>query len=216
MSTPMRCMAALLAVAFGFAGCARHAAQPSGTVLVAMADNSFSPSIVRVPVGGSVVFMNAGRSAHNAVAIDRSWSTERTFGNISIPPEQMTEIVFPTQGVYRFYCTFHGTPDGKAGMVGVIVVGDVQYTPPAGVRGVLAVVDQPSGVTRQVPAQYPNIQTAVDAADPGDLILVDKGVYAESVFVTTPSITIRGVDRNAVVLDGQSSLGTGIMVAATC
>ena len=214
MSTPMRCMAALLAVAFGFAGCARHAAQPSGTVLVAMADNSFSPSIVRVPVGGSVVFMNAGRSAHNAVAIDRSWSTERTFGNISIPPEQMTEIVFPTQGVYRFYCTFHGTPDGKAGMVGVIVVGDVQYTPPAGVRGVLAVVDHPSGVTRQVPAQYPNIQTAVDAADPGDLILVDKGVYAESVFVTTPSITIRGVDRNAVVLDGQSSLGTGIMVAA--
>ena len=60
--------------------------------------------------------------AQNAVTAGGSpmyWSTERTFGNISIPPEQMTEIVFPTQGVYRFYCTFHGTPDGKAGMVGV-------------------------------------------------------------------------------------------------
>jgi len=214
MGRAMRCVAALLALTSAIAGCARHTAQPSGTVLIAMADNAFSPSIVRIPVGGSVVFHNAGRNVHNAVAIDNSWSTERSFGNISIPPEEMTEVVFPTAGVYRFYCTFHGTPDGKAGMVGVVVVGDVQYTPPAGNRGVLAVVDRPSGVTRHVPAEYPSIQSAVDAADPGDLVLADKGVYAESVFVTTPSITIRGVDRNEVVLDGQFSLGTGIMVAA--
>src|SRR5262249_19272755 len=155
-----------------------------------------------------------GRNAHNAIAIDKSWSSEKTFGNIAIPPEEMTEIVFPKSGVYHFYCTFHGTPDGKAGMVGVVVVGDVQYTPPAGDRGVLAVVDQPSGVTRHVPADYPNIQTAVDAAAPGDLVLVDKGIYVEAVFVTTPSITIRGVDRNDVILDGKFSLGTGIMVGA--
>jgi hypothetical protein len=32
--------------------------------------------------------------------------------------------------------------------------------------------------------------------------------------VTTPSITIRGVDRNSVILDGQFSLGTGIIVGA--
>jgi len=196
------------------AGCAKHQAQPTGTVLVAMADNSYSPSIVHVPVGGSVLFHNAGRSVHNAVAIDRAWSTERTYGNLSIPPEGMTEVVFRTPGVYHYYCTFHGTPDGKAGMVGVVVVGDVQYTPPAGNRGVLAVVDRPSGVTRRVPAEYPNIQSAVDAANPGDLILVDKGVYVENVSVTTPSVTIRGVERNAVVLDGKFTLGTGIMVAA--
>ena len=214
MLTAMRCIAALLAATLVIAGCARHGTQPAGTVLVAMADNAFSPSVVRVPVGGSVVFHNAGRSAHNAIAIDNSWSTERTFGNLSIPPEQMTEVVFPNPGVYRFYCTFHGTPDGKAGMVGVIVVGDVQYTPPAGDRGVLPVVDRPSGVTRHVPVEYPNIQTAVDAANPGDLIIVDKGVYAESVFVTTPSITIRGVDRNEVILDGQFALGSGMVVAA--
>jgi len=194
--------------------CAKHTVQPSGTVLVAMADNSFTPSIVRVPVGGSVVFHNAGRNAHNAVSIDKTWSTEKTFGNISIPPEQMTEVVFPTAGVYHFYCTFHGTPDGKAGMVGVIVVGDIQYTPAAGDRGVLAVVDKPSGVTRHVPQDYPTIQTAVDAANPGDLVLIEKGVYTESVFVTTPAITIRGTDRNEVILDGGFGLGTGIMVGA--
>jgi plastocyanin len=204
----------ILLTALLLAACARHEARPSGTVLVAMADNTFTPNIVRIPVGGSVVFHNAGRSAHNAIAVDRSWSSEKTFGNISIPPEQMTEMVFPKAGVYPFYCTFHGTPDGRAGMVGVVVVGDVQYTPPAGNRGVLSVTDKPTGVTRHVPADYPDIQTAVDAANPGDLVLVDKGIYIESVSVTTPSITIRGADRNQVILDGKFVLGTGIMVGA--
>jgi len=45
-----------------------------------------------------------------------------------------------------------------------------------------------------------------------DLVLIDKGQYTEAVFVTTPSITLRGVDRNAVILDGKFELGTGIMV----
>lgn len=195
-------------------GCSKSEKQPSGTVLVAMADNSFSPSIVHVPVGGSVLFHNAGRSAHNAVSIEKAWSTEHTFGNISMPPESMTEIVFPKEGVYHFYCTFHGTPDGKAGMVGVIVVGDVQYTPATGNRGVLATVERSTGVTRHVPKDYPDVQSAVDAATPGDLVLVDPGTYVESIFVTTPSITIRGVNRNSVILDGKFTLGTGIMVGA--
>jgi plastocyanin len=213
MRASLRLLRCLLVVTVSFYGCAKQA-QPSGTVLIAMADNSFSPSIVRVPAGGSVLFHNAGRNAHNAMSIDHSWSTEKTFGKIGIPPEGMTEVVFPTPGVYRFYCTFHGTPDGKAGMVGVIVVGDVQYTPPSGDRGVLAVVDKASGVTRRVPSDYRNIQSAVDAANPGDLVLLDKGIYVESVYVTTPSVTIRGVDRNAVILDGKFALGTGIMVGA--
>lgn len=34
-----------------------------------------------------------------------------------------------------------------------------------------------SGNTRGVPADYPTIQAAVDAADPGDLILIDRGIY---------------------------------------
>lgn len=210
-----RCLMALVIMGVvPLAGCDRQEAKPSGTVLVAMADNTYSPSIVRVPEGGSIVFHNAGRNPHNAIAVDKSWSTEATFGNIEMGPGTMTEIVFPKQGVYPFYCSYHATPDGKAGMVGVVLVGDVEYTPSSAGREGLKPVEQPTGVVRHVPKDYPDIQTAVDAANPGDLVLVEKGVYNEEVFVTTPGVTIRGVDRNAVILDGHFEFGNGIMVGA--
>jgi plastocyanin len=205
-------MIAVLGVAAALVGCGKPEAKPTGTVLVSMADNSFSPAIVRVPVGGSIVFMNVGRSDHNVFAVDKSWSSEKSFGNLTLKPGEMTEIVLDHEGVYPFYCSFHATPDGKVGMIGVAVVGDIQYTPPSGTRGILPTVENPTGVTRRVPQEYPTIQNGVDAANPGDLVLIDKGEYNEAVFVTTPSVTLRGVDRNAVILDGKFELGTGIMV----
>jgi plastocyanin len=203
--------AGALCLAAGLVSCGKPEPKPTGTVLVSMADNSYSPAIIRVPTGGSIVFINAGRNDHNAIAVDKSWSSEKTFGNIKMRPEDMSEIVLDKEGVYPFYCSFHATPDGKAGMVGVVVVGNVEYTPP-GARGVLAAVEAPTGVTRRVPQDYPTIQNGVDAANPGDLVLIEKGEYNEAVFITTPSIILRGVDRNAVILDGKFELGTGVMI----
>jgi hypothetical protein len=56
--------------------------------------------------------------------------------------------------------------------------------------------------TRNVPADYPTIQAAVDAAEPGDLVLIDEGVYEEAVVVQTENLVIRGTDRNKVIVDG--------------
>jgi hypothetical protein len=72
-----------------------------------------------------------------------------------------------------------------------------------------------SGVTRSVPTDYPTIQAAVDAAEPGDLILLDRGVYRESVDVGTPGLTIRGVDRDEVIIDGEFERANGIQVLFT-
>lgn len=62
---------------------------------------------------------------------------------------------------------------------------------------------------------YPSIQAAVDAAQPGDWILVWPGDYREhgrndlahpaGVLITTPGIFVRGMDRNLVVVDGTKS-----------
>jgi len=63
-----------------------------------------------------------------------------------------------------------------------------------------------------VPQDYPTIQAAVDAAGPGDLILIDRGTYREEVRVTTPGLTLRGVDRNEVVIDGEFQRPNGVSV----
>lgn len=66
--------------------------------------------------------------------------------------------------------------------------------------------------TLRVPEDYPTIQAAVDAAEPGDLILVGPGIYREEVVVTKPHLTIRGLDRNRVIIDGEFKRGNGIKV----
>ena len=74
----------------------------------------------------------------------------------------------------------------------VVTDAPVETTPPAGADGVL-----------RVPDEFGAIQEAVDAAAPGDLVLVSPGTYNEAVNVVTDEITIRGTDRAGVVLDGR-------------
>jgi hypothetical protein len=57
-------------------------------------------------------------------------------------------------------------------------------------------------------AQYTSIQAAVNAAVPGDWILVAPGVYHEhgsptaGVLIQKPNIHLRGMNRNGVIVDG--------------
>ncbi|MEY4173087.1 MAG: hypothetical protein RI900_252 [Actinomycetota bacterium] len=63
-----------------------------------------------------------------------------------------------------------------------------------------------------VPGEFATIQAAVDAAQPGDLVLIAPGTYNEAVQVETDQLTIRGVDRNTTILDGQQKLDNGVRV----
>ncbi len=195
-------------------GCGKPATDAGGT-FVSMYDNAFNPGVTHIPVGGRVDFLNLGGSIHNVTADDSSWRAVMETGATDIPPHSTLAggiALFAKPGVYSFHCSYHGTKDGK-GMAGVIVVGDAEYHPPT--RGAeLEPVATASGVTRRVPKDYPTIQSAVDAANPGDLVLIEKGIYKEAVSVTTPSLVLRGVDRNEVIVDGEFVRGNGISVLA--
>lgn len=74
------------------------------------------------------------------------------------------------------------------------------------------VMDGDADGVLNVPGEYPSIQAGVDAAVPGDLVLIAPGVYNEAVNVVTDEIVIRGLEREGVVLDGEFELDNGIRV----
>lgn len=179
-------------------------AASGGTRIVFTRDDVFKEMAVRVLPGTTIVWRNTGRNPHTATADDMSWDT----GHLN--PGDEWSMTFNEPGRYSYFCAYHGAPGGH-GMAGVILVGDVEdeeheadafpEPPPPG-----------TGKTIRVPDDAETIQGAVDQAEPGDLILVGPGVYHEEVTVTTPFLTIRGLDRNEVILDGKAELHNGIKV----
>lgn len=194
-----------LAIASGLLLASCSSDEPgTGLAPIRTVDDEYSPAVVRIPVGGTVRWSFAGNNPHNVYAADLSWHSD-----LVVPRGERFVHTFDEPGVYRYFCTYHGTAEG-GGMAGTVVVG--MYTDmPETVAGPDPVATA-SGVVIEVPADTETIQGAVDRAAPGDLILVSPGVYHEAVLVTTPSITIRGLDRSTTILDGGFTLVNGIQV----
>lgn len=68
--------------------------------------------------------------------------------------------------------------------------------------------------TVTVPADAPTISDAVARVAEGGLILVSPGVYPEQVLVDKPGVTVRGLDRNQTVVDGEGTRPYGIVAIA--
>ena len=224
--------AVLAGLAVVLLGCSSDAdSQPgaSARITVDMEDNFFGREVTRVGVGDTVRFRNRGVVPHNAIAVDGSWSTGLALGEdlaYLTDPGDHVDVTFDEPGVYTYYCSLHATSDGLQGMVATLVVGDVEYQA-AGDDAPDEPLREWTGTTRRVPDDHPTIQNAVDAAEPGDLVLVGPapetpehrtadGTYAyrEQVDITTPYITVRGTDRNAVVIDGEHERPLGINTVA--
>ena len=108
---------------------------------------------------------------------------------------------------------------GAAGQV----TGSMHLLEAAGARVLLV------GTYKGVRGQYESIQAAVNAARPGDWILVGPGDYKTTssrapagrtdtpagVLITTPRVYLRGMNRKTVIVDGTKS-GPACSRAKSC
>ncbi len=196
---------AMVMAGVALVGASLPATAQSGSRAVDVKDNVFIPKDISVPVGTTVTFTNTGRSPHNVTAGDDS----KKSGNMD--PGATFRVTFDKAQTWFYYCTYHasGTGSGMSGVIRVGSGGPVIGAPKP--RG--GATPSPTGPqVRRVPQTYPTIQKGVDAARPGDLVLVSPGVYKESVKITKPDITLRGTDRNKVIVDGEFTRAMGVLV----
>ncbi len=66
--------------------------------------------------------------------------------------------------------------------------------------------------TITVPDEYPTIQQAIDAANPGDTVYVRAGTYYERLIINKP-LTLQGEDRDTTIIDG-NAIGNVITLSA--
>jgi plastocyanin len=194
------------------AACGSQEAASLDPQIVKVVDDEFSPKVIRVEPGTTVIWESGGANNHNVIASDGTWQAISSdyFEYGIITKGDQYEHTFNEPGVYEYYCPYHGT--NNKGMVGTVIVGDVEYSAPEE----KIIVDLSEEVLRVGKnEQFTKIQDAVDAAIEGDLILIENGVYNESVTVTTSYLTIRGVDRNKVIIDGEFMRENGIQIYDT-
>jgi len=75
----------------------------------------------------------------------------------------------------------------------------------------------PSGEIPKGTHYYTTIQAAVEASFKNDWVLIEPGTYHEAVKVTAAhaGISIRGMDRNGVIIDGDNHPGVGVEISKT-
>jgi parallel beta-helix repeat protein len=70
---------------------------------------------------------------------------------------------------------------------------------------------QPGQVVVSVPADAPTLAAALEAVSPGGMILLSPGVYTEQLVIDKVDVTIRGLDRNTTIVDGELKRPFGIV-----
>jgi parallel beta-helix repeat protein len=166
-----------------------------------------SPAVAsgKVYVGsddGKVYCLDASTGAH-------IWNYTTSIGVVS-SPAVVDGKVYVGSFDYRVYCL-----DGLSGsQIWNYTTGYYVYSSPAVADGVVFIGSQDKGVyalgnVTRVPEDYKTLQKAVDAASPGDTIVVAPGVYHETIIVNK-TITILGEKGTDPVFEGG---GSGIFMS---
>lgn len=108
---------ALFAAGITLADAYPQAASTSATPApynVAIKDFAFSPAVLKVPVGATVVWKNQDSAAHTATANDK------TFDSGNLDNGKSFSFTFTKSGTFNYVCSYHPN------MTASIVVGDAK------------------------------------------------------------------------------------------
>lgn len=133
---------------------------------VVMRDSCFAGTAHFAPNGASVTVSNEGQFPHTLTAVDGSFDTG------TVGPGSSAQLAVDEPGIYRVYCTLHGTAQGD-GMAGVLVVGDPAPTSaasPTDVRGSSDVVAL--GSDGNPASASPQVVTVPSQVDPVHLVVL--------------------------------------------
>jgi hypothetical protein len=83
---------------------------------ISMRDSCFAGTAHFVPSDTLVAVRNDGAMSHSLTAVDGAFDTGL------VDPGQSAQLTFDEPGIYRVFCSLHGTAAGE-GMAGVVVVG---------------------------------------------------------------------------------------------
>lgn len=112
----------------GVAGMLLAGSASAATHEIEIGEGSFLPDQLSVDIGDRVEWL-ALSAEHTVTADDGSFDSLATWD--TVPLGEKFGVTFLTPGVFRYYCTIHGSPGGS-GMAGVIVVSAVALNrPPA-------------------------------------------------------------------------------------
>ncbi len=139
---------------------------------ISMLDGCFDGVAHFAPAGETLTIVNTGHAQHNYVAVDGSFDTGW------IQPGQQRELRDVAPGVYRVFCTLHGSSTGQ-GMAGVLVVGHPFITdaaavaaPPAaspalGGEEIVAALDRQTEALAAIGDRQTALLDGLQAADAG-------------------------------------------------
>jgi plastocyanin len=136
----------------GGGGCHSQAATDGRGVTVEIKDACFNPTVLHIPPGQKVTWINRDDLLHTVSGTAQSFGT---YDQLRL--DQSVSYQFKANGVYTYFCLLH------PGMTGSIVVGD--GTGPGPATGPAAVVALPAAIkTASVKASDPTGLTAATGA----------------------------------------------------
>lgn len=119
---------------------------------IAMQDSCFSGTAHFAPSGTAITVTNNGFFPHSLTSVDGSVDTG------VLESAGTAEVTFAEPGIYRVFCTLHGTAAGE-GMAGVVVVGEAI---PASVAAPLDVSGFEQSVQETLTAETESIRAAME------------------------------------------------------